>query len=291
MVNQVDIVIPSYNGRQLLELHLPDVIKFTPNLNKLIIIEDGGDDDTSFFLKTQYPQATLIRNPHNLGFTNSVINGIALCSAPNIVLINNDVSPQKNYLKSSLSLLSKPKVFAVSFSEEQHSWPDVFWDNGKLGFKEGERVTSPHYSAWASGGSCVFSREIYGQLGGFNPVYSPGYWEDIDLGWRAWRTGYKIIWDPYSLVHHQHESTFNKLNQSYINRIKQRNELLFTWLNITDPDLVTSHRRFLAKHILTHPGYLKVFLSALALTRKSPTQPLPRLLTDKQVLSLINRPV
>ena len=119
MVNQVDIVIPSYNGRQLLELHLPDVIKFTPNLNKLIIIEDGGDDDTSFFLKTQYPQATLIRNPHNLGFTNSVINGIALCSAPNIVLINNDVSPQKNYLKSSLS---KNSIHGPMFSGITVNW-------------------------------------------------------------------------------------------------------------------------------------------------------------------------
>ncbi|PJE58197.1 MAG: glycosyltransferase family 2 protein, partial [Candidatus Portnoybacteria bacterium CG10_big_fil_rev_8_21_14_0_10_36_7] len=44
-------------------------------------------------------------------------------------------------------------------------------------------------------------------LNGFDELYSPFYWEDIDLSYRAWKTGYTVLFDPQVLVEHHHETT------------------------------------------------------------------------------------
>jgi GT2 family glycosyltransferase len=119
------------------------------------------------------------------------------------------------------------------------------------------------YSAWASGGSAIFRKKIWDEIGGFNEVYSPGYWEDIDLGWTAWRMGYKILFDPCAKVEHQHESSFAKTDQNRLQLIKQRNELLFNWQHFLDREHTLSHLYFLITHTILHPGYVKVIVLAI----------------------------
>ena len=48
------------------------------------------------------------------------------------------------------------------------------------------------------------------KLGGMDTLYSPFYWEDIDLSYRAWKSGYQILYDPNIIVEHHHESTIAK---------------------------------------------------------------------------------
>ena len=49
---------------------------------------------------------------------------------------------------------------------------------------------------YANGGGSFFRRRLFHQLGGFHHHYSPFYWEDADLGWRAWKLG----WTPIALT-------------------------------------------------------------------------------------------
>lgn len=291
----IDIVITSFNGRQLLEKHLPTVIKNSPKVNNIIVVDDASSDDTGEFLKKNYPQITYIRNSKNQGFPMTSNTGVAASNSDLVVLLNNDVSPQKDYLKTSVKFFSDPKVFAVTFNEENSSWPEVTWRDGKLHYTRGQDRSTPRYSAWFSGGSSIVRKSTWQQLSGFNEIYSPGYWEDIDLGWRAWKAGNKIIWDPTSLVDHQHESTFKKLKPSFINLVKQRNELFFIWQNITDRHLAKSHYFFLLKYTINHFGYLRIILSAI---RHYPLLIKNRIqnrknskIKDSQVLELINQPV
>ncbi|EKD56653.1 MAG: glycosyl transferase family protein, partial [uncultured bacterium] len=142
-------------------------------------------------------------------------------------------------------------------------WPNMSWSEGKIQFTKGGDKSKAVFSAWASGGSAIFSRKIWDKLGGLDEIYAPWYWEDIDIGYRAWKSGYKIIWDPNCNVIHDHESTSKKLNPQYVSLIKQRNELIFNWLNVTDKNFVFGHFAFLVKHTLSHPGYLKIVLFTL----------------------------
>jgi len=100
---------------------------------------------------------------------------------------------------------------------------------------------------WAEGGSSIFRRNLFIELGSFDQLYNPFYWEDIDLSYRAWKSGYKIYYYPVVKVQHHHESTIGKFFQkSSILKTAYRNQFIFNWKNITDTDL-------LAKHLFTLP--------------------------------------
>ncbi len=288
---QIDVIIPSFNAQYLLEKNLPSLVKNTDNLGKLIIIDNGSEDDTVSWLNQKYPETIIVSNKTNLGYTKPVNQGIAFSDSEFFVLMNNDVRPHAGYITAALPYFSDPEVFAVTFNEEGTSWPDMSWSAGKMQFSEGKNKTNPVLSAWASGGSAIFRRSIWDKLGGLDEIYAPFYWEDIDIGYRAWKSGYKIIWEPKATVLHDHESTSKKLNPQYISLIKQRNELLFNWLNVTDIGYRTGHLLFLAKHTLAHPGYLKVVLSALWRYLTHPHQKRNFLISDRNVLSHISQSI
>jgi GT2 family glycosyltransferase len=284
----IDIVIPTFNGKYLLEKHLPEVIKLSPGAG-IIVVDDGSTDNTPKYLKENFPQVVCIHHSKNLGFSKSMNIGIRHSKADFIVFLNNDVSPIKGYLEKSLKYFSDKDLFGVSFNEENSSWPVASWHGGKFQFVTGVDKTKPYYSGWLSGGSAIVRKDFFDKLYGFNEIYSPGYWEDIDLGWRAWKSGMKILWVPDALVIHQHESTFSKLNPDFVSTIKQRNELLFIWQNFSEKKYTSSHQKFLTKHALRHPKYLRIVFFALVEYLKKGKKTKGSL-TDTQVFNLINKP-
>jgi len=289
---RVDIVIPSYNARDLLKKNLPKILKYSPEVNQIIIVDDGGNDDTQEFLKKNFPEIKVLKNKQNLGFPKSVNRGISVSKADFVVLLNNDVCPTNRYIQSALKYFKDEDVFAVTLNEKHSAPPHLVWKKGKLHFTRSEDKSKLRYSAWASGGTAIFRRSLWNKLGGFNEVYSPGYWEDIDLGWRAWKSGYKIIFDPQAKVVHQHESSFNKLDQNYLNLIKQRNELICTWLNISDTSLSLSHMMSMILYSSLHPGYFKVIFKALfrlPQANKHLYNSKNQKRTDKEILALVNQ--
>jgi GT2 family glycosyltransferase len=85
---------------------------------------------------------------------------------------------------------------------------------------------------------------------GYDEIYSPFYWEDIDLSYRAYKRGWKVIFDSEIVVEHHHESTIGKyFDKEKIKTIAYRNQFFFQWKNITDAGL---HRQ----HISSLPVYL-----------------------------------
>ena len=284
----IDIVIPSFNGKYLLERHLPEVIKYSHGAG-IIVVDDGSTDGTCEYLQEKFPQVICLHHSKNLGFSKSMNIGIKSSKADYIVFLNNDIAPQKDYLINSLKYFSDKNLFGVSFNEENSSWPEATWHTGKFQFVRGEDKSAPHYSGWLSGGSAIVRRDILNNLHGFNEIYSPGYWEDIDLGWRAWKKGYKILWIPDSHVIHHHESSFKKLNPNFVSTIKQRNELLFIWQNFSEKRFTSSHLKFLLTYPLKHPRYLKIiFLALLEYLSKGKKE--KGILTDSQVFDLLNKP-
>ena len=286
----IDLVIPSYNAKYLLEKNLPKVIKYSPNINKIIVVDDGGSDDTKKYLKENIKNSVYLKNKKNSGFSISVNKGFRASKADLVLLLNNDVFPTGVYLESALNYFQGSKIFAVTLNEKNSSWPKVSWSKGKFQYSQGDDKSKARYSPWASGGSAIFKKQIWDELGGLNEIYSPGYWEDIDIGWRAWKQGYKIIWDPNSKVVHQHQSSFKKLDQHWLNLIKQRNELLFIWQNFLELKYVLSHLWFLFSYTLTHPGFIKVIGSAIKCLPKFKFQKNTKP-SNSQVLEIANNPL
>jgi GT2 family glycosyltransferase len=261
------IIIPTWNGRLLLEKNLPRVLAAVRGQKaEIIIVDDGSTDQTAKFLKNLVFKDLMnqfIELNRNYGFSHACNLGVSKARGEIVVLLNNDVVPERNFLEPLKKDFKNPKIFAVSFHEPQFSWAQAFWQAGFVQHRPGPKTKKACFSFWASGGSAAFRKIIWLELGGFDYLFQPFYWEDVDLCYRAWKRGFQILWEPDSIVHHRHESTISQFSPRYVSLITQRNELLFVWKNIVSPGLFKEHQQALIKRIFKNPGYSRIFLAAM----------------------------
>lgn len=254
------IIIPNFNGAKLLEKNLLKILD--SGANEVVVVDDASSDNSLKVIK-RFKEIVLIQNRQNLGFVNSVNKGVQEASGEIIVLLNNDVEPEKNFLKPVLPYFKNQKIFAVTFSEPQFSWAKASYTNGFIVHNPGKRQDKPHVSFWASGGSAAYSAEKWQTLDGMDPIYRPFYWEDIDLSFRAWKRGWEVWWEPKSIVHHKHGETIEKyFSKNYREYVSARNQLFFIWKNIINKKLIDQHKSNLLKK-LASGQLLRPFFGAL----------------------------
>ncbi|KKP48292.1 MAG: Glycosyl transferase, family 2 [Candidatus Woesebacteria bacterium GW2011_GWA1_33_30] len=266
---KVSVVMPNINGKTIMEKNLPKLFEAVNNpknnIIEVIIVDDGSWDDSVKFLSTEYKdKVKLIKHTKNRGFSAAVNTGVRATSGDLILLINTDVIPEKNFLESVVPHFEDPKVFAVSTHETGYGGAKGFWADGYIQLGMNEETKSVHQSFYVSGGSGVFRKSIWQELGGMDEkLLSPFYWEDIDLCYRATKRGYINLWEPNGKVVHQHESTISKFPKKYVARVKERNQLLMLWKNIHSKNLIKKHIPAIILRALRHPGYFLIIFMAL----------------------------
>lgn len=268
---KISVIIPNFNGRELLEKNLPKIFEAINNpknnIYELIIVDNGSQDDSVSFLNHNYKNKfKLIKHTKNRGFSSAVNTGARSATGDLILLLNNDVTPKEDFLESAQKLFIDPKIFAVSLHEKGHGPSRASFQNGiiDIGFTKPE-TKKTELTFYASGAAGLFNKKIWQELGGMDEkLLSPFYWEDIDLCFRASKRGYTILWDSNGNVIHEHESTSSKLSRKYVNNIKERNQLLMIWKNIHSKALMTKHINNLFKRTLKNPGYILIIFMALS---------------------------
>lgn len=245
MSNKISVVIPNYNGSSLLLRNLPSVINNFPKC-QIIVADDASTDDSLNILTRNFPSVKVIANPVNKGFSSNINSGISVAKTDILVLLNTDVSIPKNYTKDVLAYFEDSELFGLGFQDRSHENKQIVlrgrgigkFEKGLLSHAKGENVAGN--TLWVSGGSCALSREKFVKLNGFNPIYNPFYWEDIDLSYRALKTGWKLKFAPEIVVDHMHETgsikTHNK--EAKIVSVSARNMFIFSAKNLTDKDLL-----------------------------------------------------
>jgi GT2 family glycosyltransferase len=255
------VVIPAYNGEKYFQENVKAVLQM--GVDEIVVVDDASTDETVKYLETHAPTVKLVRHQKNKSFPITVNDGFANTDADIVFLLNQDLKPKARLVKNTLRHFSDPEVFAVTFNENNRSWADGYWKDGMLEFKNGVLDEKLHESLWPSGGSSAIRKQYWDVLGGFDPIFTPGYYEDLDLGLRAKKAGYKTIWDPKCVVDHLTEGTFPKsFSPKKLQYIKERNYLIAIWKNI-DKKLWLAHFGSLIKRTVAHPGYLIPLLMAL----------------------------
>ncbi|KKU29371.1 MAG: Glycosyl transferase, family 2 [Candidatus Amesbacteria bacterium GW2011_GWA2_47_11b] len=259
---KVSVVIPAFNGQRILAKNLPQVMKL--EADEVIIVDDASTDNTVSFLSRNYSQIKLVRHFHNTRFPQTVNDGFRQATGDVVILLNQDASPHPDLLKNMLPHFKDKKLFSVTFNAQTQSWAKGSFKNGFLGFTNGEIDNKIHYSLWGSGGGAAFRKSIWKELGGLDTLFTPGYFEDLDIGFRAQKRGYLIIWEPKAIISHPHpESTYKKaLPPNYLSLIKERNYLLVQWKNL-DTFSLSQHLPALLARIFFHPGFIRPVLMAL----------------------------
>ncbi len=284
------IVIPSYNGLGLLTLYLDSVIREVAAAgegHEIIVVDDGGTDDTAAFLREHYPRVILLALTRNGGFQRTCNWGAHVATGEVIIFLNNDMAVQPGFLAPLLRHFADPHVFAVSArsliplangGRGNESITAMSWERG------GWLVTYPALAdltlltdsvvpiAYAFGGAVAVDRQKFLALGGFDALYAPWTVEDIDLSYRAWKRGWRILYEPSSVVHHQHSATIGAHKGKYRRQVMARNYFLFTWKNMTSPRLLIEHLLWLPLWQLWHLGHGRSAY-ALGLMRTLPRLP------------------
>lgn len=259
-MRELSIVIPNWNGAEQLGQNLTKIYAFLRKSGlkfEIIVIDDASTDDSESVL-SDCSFAETIYNKKNLGFAKTANRGVASAGYKHVFILSNDIVLD-NSLEYLLEHFDRDDVFAVM---PQVKWIDtgffaygkrgVIWENGL--FKVEEQVTGgqPVNTLFASGGSAVFKRDLFLDLGGFDSLYEPFYWEEIDLSYRAWKRGYSVIYDPRTFVWNTRCGVIKQFyKQKYIKHISGRNSYLFVWKNITQPELTRQHISQLA------PSFIK----------------------------------
>jgi GT2 family glycosyltransferase len=253
MASNLSVVIPVYKSTKEFVTNLVKNKSFLLP-HEIIIVNDDPTASIEKEIKKIIPSAKVIQNTSNLGFGKSVNKGVKNASSEYVMLLNSDVILKDGSFLNALGVFNKNKnTFAVSFAQIEKNGNVVgansgYFKNGMYHHK-GKACSDFCETLWPEGGSCIVSKKKYLELGGFDKDYSPFYWEDVDLGYRAKRLGYKTFFDPRIVVNHNHETTIGKhFTKAAVQKIAYRNQFLFIWKNIRGLDLV--------KHII----YLPVIL-------------------------------
>lgn len=250
----ISVVIPNYNGVHLFPKTLPclyQALKYCGKQFEIIIIDDSSTDDSVSYLRKNFPDIKLYENKKNSGFSITINKGIFTAQYELIFLLNSDVRLLENYFESQFKYFDLPDTFGVMGKI-------IGWDNEQVqdgakypefhGFKlktsknclPGNSKSSDLIpSLYLSGANALVSREKLLLLKGFNELFSPFYIEDLDLSVRAWRSGYKCYFDPFSVCRHKtSESIKSKDKKVYIRTIYNRNKLYFHAIHLSGLNLM-----------------------------------------------------
>jgi GT2 family glycosyltransferase len=248
MSHRVRILIPSYCSWENLRRNLPHLLEEVP-AGSILISDDASPDGTPDRLAEAFPDVPLLRSDVNRGFGGNCNTGMrALEDAEIVFLLNADVQVLPGFLPPLLEHFEDPDVFAVSSMAVSSDGREVT-DGPRMGhFKRGNlkwnkldlapllESTETLPTLYAVGAHTAVRRETFQELGGFDDLYLPFYWEDVDLSYRALKRGKGVLIDTRSRV--VHDRTHSDIERTQPKRryvgVNHRNRFLFTWKNLHD---------------------------------------------------------
>lgn len=252
----ISIFITNYNGykNQYIQEVLPNITaearKYEKGKFEILFIDDCSSDESIEYVEQNFPEIVVIKTPQNMGYQLASNFAVNLCKYPVLISLNNDIKLGDNVLNQIVKYFDDEDVFAVS--TKVFLWDEKTYLAGKRiaiiekgHFKlvdMGENINSPQITLFATGGAAAFRKSMYQQLEGFDKIYYPLYWEDIDLCYRALKRRWKVIYAPECIMYHKHQATIKTMyNSRQISYITARNSYIFFWANISDNKILLSH--------------------------------------------------
>lgn len=256
-MKKASIVIPNYNGEKLLQKNLPQIISAIDKNTEIIVVDDASTDGSVMMLLKKFPTIKIIQHETNLRFGAACNSGVKETQAEIVILLNSDVIPVHGFIEKLISHFDDSKVFSVGCKEIENI-------NGQQivsGRTEGKIVRGllVHHrpsdqesidTLWNFGGSMAVNKKKYLQLGGFDKLFAPAYWEDIDLSFRAKKKGWLVLFEKDAIVYHNHETTNKKIfGSNKLKILSFRNQILFAWKNFNKQQL-KQHFLWLPYHLI-----------------------------------------
>jgi GT2 family glycosyltransferase len=237
---------------------------------EVIVVDNASKEDPTPELKAAYPDVKVLRNDENLGFAGGNNAGVRIARGDYFFIVNNDTEFTPGLLEGLLEIFEKypdagiacPK-FHYFFQKGTIEYAgynavNIFTGrNGMIGSREEDKgqyneVRSTHY---AHGGAMLVPRKVIEEAGMMYETFFL-YYEELDWSERIKKKGYKIYYQPASLIYHKESMTtgkFSPLKTFYLTR----NRILFMRRNVPWPGLLVFSAYFL---VFTIPKNTLAFL-------------------------------
>ena len=229
------IVIVAYGKKMLTDRLLRSIEKYTPEKHEVIVIDNASPDDTSEWVVSHFPEVTLIKSPVDLGYGRGANLGVHYSQGEQVVIMNSDIIVTESWLSPLLEALQNPSVVIAS---------PVYLDTELALAEAGSELTTDghvhvhrresetvrrvdHISAacWA------INKNWFDRVGGFDPAYGLGYYEDVDLAALAAAQNRSVASVPHSQVIHESGGSFNNnLVTELSHRNHKRLSTRWSWL-------------------------------------------------------------
>ena len=236
------MIVLHYNRRYLLERFFASVVSAARNSRyscKVTLLDNQSPDDSVAYARSHFPGIDIYIAKENKVLC-SFNEYVAQCTEDIVILLNNDMELDPGFVDPLIEpFLKDENVFFVSTSE----------DRSIANIRYGLLAADIHYPGHEalnrregftlSAGVGAFDRKKFLELDGYDELFLPGRYEDVDLCYRGWKRGWKGIYQPASKKIHLGGASFNA---AFADQTTQamvfRNAILFTIKNITDASLL-----------------------------------------------------
>lgn len=237
------VVILNWNGLQHLQHYLPRVVATTPEAD-IVVADNGSTDDSVAWLREAMPQLQLVLLDKNYGFAEGYNRALAQLGGYDLfVLLNSDIEPAEGWLSPLVEQMERSADVAVVVpkilddkNREKFEYAGAaggFIDILGYPFCRGrilnhvERDYGQYDTAcdvmWGSGAAFCCRAEVFAELGGFaNEFFA--HQEEIDLCWRVWLSGRRVVVEPRSKVYHLGGATLS-VDSPFKTMLNHRNNL------------------------------------------------------------------
>ena len=203
----VAVIVLNWNQAQLTLDCLASLEALTYLNFWTVVVDNGSTDDSVARIRAVYPHIEIVALDANLGYAEGNNRGIAHAlarGAEYVLILNNDTLVTPGWLPALLSALAQPDVGLVG---AKLIYPDgalqeaggILWRNGSASnYGRNDDASKPEFNYvldvdYCSGACLVIRREEFLELGGFDPHFSPAYYEDADLAMRIRAMGKRVV--------------------------------------------------------------------------------------------------
>jgi len=239
----VSIIIPVHNNFNYTYNCISSILDSEKSLSFEIIISNDNSNDETTFLKTKYfknNKNILVYNNHKTyNFLLNCKRATKRARGKYILFLNNDTKVHKEWLTYLLKIIENDEK--VGMVGSKLIYPDgllqeaggIVWSNGEcLNYGRGSNSDFPEYNYvkevdYISGTSIIIRKFLWDKIGGFDKRFIPAYYEDTDFAFELRKLGYKVMYQPLSVVEHYEGISNGKELISGIKKYQVKNKIKF----------------------------------------------------------------
>lgn len=224
---RASIIIPNWNGLDLLRPCLNSLRKQTTTDFEVIVVDNASTDGSVSVLADEFPEVRVLPLTTNGGYSGGCNAGIRAARGEILVMLNNDTEVDPAWIETLVDALDRhPEAGSAASRMMIYSKPGILHSAGDLmrrdGTPDSRGVWTPYgppfdreeYVFGGCGGATAYRRSMLEEIGAFEERFFM-YCEDVDLNWRAQLAGYKCIYVPEAVVYHHLSATGGGTLASY----------------------------------------------------------------------------